>query len=590
MMRVYVVFSRAPGANGPNEPQASACAVPHGLKPRRTVGEEEPRGLKPAALWVASSTVGLVLFALTPALGAQSTLPTFADVTEQAGIRFKHSYGDHHLSNIVEGTGPGGAFFDYDGDGNLDIYLLNGCWLREVNDNLGRDLRGKLSNALYRNNGDGTFTDVTAKAGVGHRGYGMGVSAADYDNDGDVDLYVLNYGPNVLYRNNGDGTFTDVSSKSGLADPHWSLSAPWLDYDNDGDLDVYVANYLEYDAGKFRDFYPAAGYPGPLSYKAQADRFYRNNGDGTFTDVTERTGLHFPDGRAMSAVAADLNNDGRADIYVANDATPNCYYVGTGKGTFENETLLWGLAFGEGGQGASSMGPVIGDVDRNGLLDVLIPDMAYGCLLINKEGFFVDVTAPSNLAVICGQYTGWGGGLLDYDNDGYLDVFIANGNPHHEYSEEDVLVRNDHNGKFIDVADQSGPYFREKYVGRGAALADYDNDGDMDILVMNLNGPTKLLRNDGGNRNNWLTVAPQVAVAKVPAIGARVTITVGKTRMVHDVSGVVGYLSQSDTRAHFGLGKATEVDRVEIRWPDGQTTKLENVKANQILNVVQGAK
>ncbi len=532
----------------------------------------------------------LLICGLTSAGAAEPALPKFEDVTEQAGIRFKHSYGDHHLSNIVEGTGPGVVFFDYNGDGHLDLYFLNGCWLREVNDNLGRDLRGKLANALYRSNGDGTFTDVTEKAGVGDRGYGMGGSAADYDNDGDWDLYVLNYGPNIFYRNNGDGTFTDVSAKSGLNDPSWSLSAPWLDYDNDGDLDVYVANYLKYDAGKFRDFYPAAGYPGPLSYAAQPDRLYRNNGDGTFTEVTRQAGLYFPDGRSMSAVATDLNNDGRIDLYVTNDATPNCYFVNTGKGTFVNETMLWGLAFGEGGQGASSMGPVIGDVNRDGLLDVYIPDMAYGCLLINKGKWFADITAPSSLAVVCGQYTGWGGGLIDYDNDGYLDVFVANGNPHHEYTEEDVLLRNDHNGKFIDVAVQSGRYFFEKYVGRGAAFADYDNDGDMDILVMNLNGPAKLLRNDGGNRNHWLTIAPKLRGSKVEALGARVTVTVGKMRMVQEVSAVLGYLSQSDPRAHFGLGRAVKADLVEVRWPGGKTTRLKDVKAGQILAIIEGEK
>ena len=524
------------------------------------------------------------------ARAAEPPLPTFTDVTESAGIRFKHSYGDHHLSNIVEGTGPGGAFFDYDGDGHLDIYLLNGCWLREVNDNLGRDLRGKLSNALYRNNGDGTFTDVTARAGVGDQGYGIGASAADYDNDGDPDLYVLNYGPNVLYRNNGDGTFADVSSESGLADCRWSLSAPWLDYDGDGDLDVYVANYLEYDAGKFRDFYPAAGYPGPLSYQAQADRLYRNNGDGTFTDASVEAGVHFPDGRAMSAVVADLNNDGHSDIYVANDATPNCFFVADGKGKFKNETLRWGLAFGEGGQGASSMGPVIGDVNRDGLLDVYIPDMAYGCLLVNRGKWFVDVTAPSNLAVVCGQYTGWGEGLIDYDNDGLLDVFVANGNAHHEYTEEDVLLRNNGKGGFIDVATRSGAYFGEKHVGRGAAFADYDNDGDIDILVMTLNGPAKLLRNDGGNRNHWLTVDARLGRTRSPALGARVTVSVGKVKMVQDVIGAVGYLSQSDTRVHFGLGDTVRVDAVEVRWAGGRTTKLENVAADQILRVVEGAK
>ena len=536
------------------------------------------------------TSVVLFVFAASTSLAADPKLPVFTDVTEQAGIQFKHSFGDHALSNIVEGTGPGCAFFDYNSDGHLDVYLLNGCWLREVNDNFGRDLRGKLANALYRNNGDGTFIDVTTRAGVGDRGFGMGASAADYDNDGDVDLYVLNYGRNVLYRNSGDGTFVDVSAKSGLDDSYWSLSAPWLDYDNDGDLDVYVANYLEYDAGKFRDFYAAAGYPGPLSYKAQPDRLYRNNGDGTFTDVTQQAGLHFPDGRSMSAIATDLNNDGPIDIYVTNDATPNCYFINTGKGTFKDQALQWGVAFGEGGQGASSMGPVAGDVNRDGLLDLYIPDMGYGCLLLNKGQWFIDMTAPSNLAIACGQYTGWGGLLFDYDNDGYLDVFVANGNAHHEYTEEDVLMRNTGPGKsvkFIDVADQSGSYFREKYVGRGAACADYDNDGDVDVLVMNLNGPAKLLRNDGGNANHRLTVAPKLARTKAPAIGARVTVTVGTMRMIHEVGGVTGYLSQSDPRAHFGLARASKADRVEILWPDGRTTKLENVEANQILDIVQ---
>jgi hypothetical protein len=229
-------------------------------------------------------------------------------------------------------------------------------------------------------------------------------------------------------------------------------------------------------------------------------------------------------------------------------------------------------------------------VDRDGLLDLYIPDMAYGCLLLNKGQWFIDMTAPSNLAITCGQYTGWGGLLFDYDNDGYLDVFVANGNAHHEYTEEDVLMRNSGPGKpvkFVDVADQSGSYFREKYVGRGAACADYDNDGDIDVLVMNLNGPTRLLRNDSANTNHRLTIAPKLARTKVPALGARVTVTVGEMRMIHEVGGVTGYLSQSDPRAHFGLAQATKADRVEILWPNGRTTKLENVEANQILDIVQ---
>lgn len=529
----------------------------------------------------------VLTFQVAAAFGAAETLPVFTDVTKQAGINAKHCYGDFHLTNIVEGTGAGAMFLDYNGDGWLDIYFLNGCWLRNINDNRGRRLRAKLANCLYRSNADGTFSDVTTQAGVGDKGYGVGCSAADFDNDGDLDLYVLNYGPNVFYRNNGDGTFTDISQSSGLADPNWSLSSPWFDYDNDGDLDVYVANYLEYDSGKFRSYYAAAGYPGPLSYNGQPDALYRNNGDGTFTNVTKEAGVYQPNGRAMSATVADLNNDGFLDVYVPNDAMENYYFRNTGNGTFENEGLVTGLAFGEGGQGVSSMGPAVGDVDRDGWLDIYIPDMGYGCLLMNRKDYFEDRTTPTNLAIVSGQYTGWGGILVDYDCDGYLDVFVANGNAHHEYTEEDVLMRNDGTGNFVDVADRSGPYFREKYVGRGATYGDYDNDGDLDLLVVNLNDAPKLLRNDGGSRNNWLTIEAKLAGGKTDAVGARITVTAGSLTQLKDLIPVTGYLSQADPRCHFGLGKANKADTVEIRWPDKRTTKLTDVEANQILAVVQ---
>jgi len=529
----------------------------------------------------------VLAFQITTGYGATQELPVFTDVTEEAGINIKHSYGDFDLSNIVEGTGAGAMFFDYDSDGWLDIYFTNGCWLKNVNDNRGRKLRNKLANSLYRNNGDGTFKDVTEQAGVGDKGFGFGCSACDFDKDGDLDLYVLNYGPNVFYRNNADGTFTDISQASGLDDASWSLSAPWFDYDGDGDLDVYVANYLEYDSGKFRSYYAAAGYPGPLSYRGQPDSLYRNNGDGTFSDVTRQAGLFEPNGRAMSATAADLNNDGFLDLYVPNDAMENYYFRNTGKGTFESEGLMMGMAFGEGGQGVSSMGPAIGDVDRDGWLDIYVPDMGYGCLLMNRKDYFEDRTEPANLAVVCGQYTGWGGVLLDYDCDGYLDIFVANGNAHHEYTEEDVLMRNDGKGNFVDVADKSGAYFREKYVGRGATCGDYDNDGDLDILVINLNDTPRLLRNDGGNKNNWLIVEAKLPPGKSDAVGARVTVEVGSLRQVRDLIPVTGYLSQGDPRGHFGLGKALKADIVEIRWPDKRTVKLKDVNANQILKVIQ---
>lgn len=525
--------------------------------------------------------------ALISQCAAEEVLPVFTDVTEEAGITCKHSFGDFELDNIVEGSGAGATFFDFDRDGYLDIYLVNGCWHPDVSDSRGRSLRGKLANVLYRNQGDGTFVDVTKVAGVGHKGFGFAASSADYDGDGDADLYVLNYGPNVLYRNNGDGTFTDVTEESGLGDAHWSLSGAWFDYDSDGDLDVYVGNYLQYDRGKFRDYYPAAGYPGPLSYAGQQDAMYRNNGDGTFTDVTEEAGFVNPDGRAMSATVADLNGDGKLDVYVANDAMENYYYRNLGGGHFVEDGLVTGLSFGEGGQGVSSMGPTTGDVDRDQRIDVYIPDMGYGCLMLNRGEYFEDYTARSRLAIICGQYTGWGGVLFDYDNDGYLDVFVSNGNAHHEYSEEDVLLHNDGKGVFTDVAKDSGSYFNEKYVGRGAAYADYDNDGDLDLLVANLNDVPRLLRNDGGNRNHWLAVAPRLEGGKVDAVGARIRVTTGDLVQVRDLIPVTGYLSQSDPRAYFGLGKSEKADRIEILWPNGKTSSLSNVDSDQILTVVQ---
>ncbi len=514
-----------------------------------------------------------------------SPLPTFADVTAESGIEFKHSFGDFELTNIVEATGAGACFFDFDKDGNLDLYVVNGAWNEHINDNRGRKLKGMLSNRLYRGNGNGTFVDVTEKSKVGDTGFGFGCSAADADNDGDLDLYVLNYGPNVFFRNEGDGTFVDDSEASGLADGRMSLSAPWLDYDNDGDLDVYVANYLEYDEGAIRAYYAADGYPGPLSYGALPDALYRNNGDGTFTDVTKEAGLSKSGGRAMSATVADINNDGQVDIYVTNDATENYYFENKGEGTFEERGLYVGLAFGENGQGVSSMGPFFADVDRNGFLDVYIPDMTYSSLLMNQGSHFVDHTARSNIARICGQYTGWAGLVFDYDNDGYVDIFVANGNAHHEYTEEDVLLRNDGTGKFIDVSTRSGDYFKTKQVGRGATYGDVDNDGDMDVFIVNLNSEAKLLRNDGGNRNNWIGIVATVPELKRDAVGVRITVSVGSLRQIQDLIPVRGYLSQVDSRMHFGIGSAKQVDSIEIRWPDGKVQLLKNVSANQYLEV-----
>ncbi len=539
------------------------------------------RHLLPAA------AVILVLSGAAPA--AEPPLPQFAEVTQQAGITFQHSYGDIKMDNIVKASGGGAMFFDYDGDGWLDVYLCNGRYNPEICSNRGRNLRGKLRNALYRNNRDGTFTDTTEKAGVAGGGSAFGCSAADFDNDGDPDLLVLGFGPDEFYRNNGDGTFTDISQASGLNDPRWGLQAVWFDYDGDGLLDVYVVNYLKYDGTKI-PFYAPTGFPGPLTYQGEPDALYRNKGDGTFVEVTKEAGLFNPNGRGMGATVADLDNDGRLDIYVTNDAMANDFFQNLGGGKFAEDALVRGMAFGESGQGVSSMGPDAGDVDLDGWLDLYVPDMDYGCLMLNKKEYFQDVTTSYGLALMCGQFTGWGGLLFDYDNDGLLDVFVANGDAHKEFGEEATLARNVGKRKFVDVAKDSGPYFEEEFVGRGAACGDYDNDGDLDLLINNLNGPAKLLRNDGGNRNAWLTIAAKRTNGKSDAIGARISVTAGGQTQIRDLIPVRGYLSQSDPRPHFGLGQAAKADRVEIRWPDGRTTPLSEVPANQILTVVEPAK
>jgi hypothetical protein len=515
--------------------------------------------------------------------------PVFSEVGAQSGITWRRSFGDHELSNIVEGTGSGACVFDYDGDAVLDIYFPQGRWEKAVSDNRGRDLIDRLKNALYRGKGGFRFEDVTDEAGVAGRSFAFGCAAADYDDDGDEDLLVLTYHGPELYRNDGHGRFTEVTEGAGLQDPRWAVNAVWLDYDRDGDLDLFVANYLEYDEGKFRSFYAAAGYPGPLSYNGVASALRRNNGDGTFTDVTKAAGVSNPGGRAMSAVAADLDNDGWVDIYVANDSMENYYYENRRDGTFAERALELGLALGQNGQGVSSMGPTVADVDGDGNLDILIPDMDYGSLLSKQDRFYDDLIARSGLAVICGQYTGWGSVLFDYDNDGYPDVFIANGNAHHEYAEGAVLARNGGKGVFLDVARESGEFFQRKWVSRGATWADFDDDGNLDLVVVDTSGPPHLLRNLGGTKSHWLKLDVRTARGRT-AIGARVTLVAGGHRQIQDVIGVNGYLSQGDARAHFGLGPATEAERVEVRWPDGTTSVWTDVRADQVLRVAQGRK
>ncbi len=536
------------------------------------------------APWIACA---FLVSAMTAIAAAQPTLPQFVDVTASAGIGFVHSIGDNELSNIVESSGAGCVFFDYDNDGDLDIYLVNGRYLETVSSARGRHLAGKLKNSLYRNNGDATFTDVTEKAGVGDTGFGMAAVAADYDNDGDRDLFVTNYGRDSLYLNNGDGSFTDVTEKAGVGSELWSLGASFLDFDRDGLLDLYVGGYLVFDP-EYRNFYAAEAFPGPLSYQGQKDILYRNKGDGTFEDVTRAAGVYSTRGRAMGVTACDIDDDGDEDLYVANDGMENYLYRNRGNGTFEEVALRTGTAFGQNGEATSAMGPEFGDYDGDGLIDLLVPDMGYGCLYRNTgKGLFEEKSAEMGIAAVLGQYTSWSGNFLDYDHDGVLDVFIANGDAHHLEPEEDTLFRGAGGRPFVDVSAASGPAFKLKAVSRGSAAGDFDDDGDLDLLVLNLNGPARLYRNDGGNRGNWIMVRTVGTAGNRDGIGARIRVKSGGTTQVRDIRSSSGYLSQSDPRAHFGVGKSKKVDRIEVRWPSGRTSTLDNLKVNQVVTVTE---
>jgi len=523
----------------------------------------------------------------SPAVAEKADAPVLVDITAKAGITFSHSIGDDELSNIVESTGAGCAFFDFDGDNDVDIYLVNGRYLKGISSVKGRGLDGKLSNALYRNNGNGTFTDVTDQAGVGDRGFGMAVVSADYDNDGDADLFITNYDRDTLYRNDGDGTFTDVTDKAGVGSELWSVGATFADFDGDGLLDLFVGGYLVFDP-KYRFYYAAEAFPGPLAYKGQVDHLYRNRGDGTFEDVTKRAGLLTDDGRAMGVAACDVDDDGLQDIYIANDGMENYLWRNTGEGTFTNIALRTGTAFGQNGEATSAMGPEFGDYDLDGRMDLLVPDMGYGCLYRNTDrGYFEEKSAEAGLARSLGQYTSWSGNFADFDNDGWLDIFIANGDAHHLEAEEDILFRNDAGKRFVDVSASTGKDFQTKGVGRGSAVADVDDDGDLDLLVLNLNGAARLYRNDGGNTGHWLMIRTVGTSSNRDGIGARIRVTADGPTQTRDIRSSSGYLSQSDPRAHFGLGSATKATKVEIRWPSGITQIFTDVEANQVLVAIE---
>jgi len=510
----------------------------------------------------------------------------YQDITSYSGINFVHSIGDDELSNIVESSGGGAAFLDYDRDGYIDLYVCSGTWMEGVSSGEKPD---KLPhNHLYRNRYDGTFEDVTEKAGVGEPWYSMGVTVGDFNNDGYPDLYVTNYGPNVLLRNNGDGTFSDVTNRAKVSGGNeFSVGAAWLDYDNDGLLDLYVGNYLDFDPA-YKYYYAPDGFPGPLAYDSQKDVLYHNNGDGNFQDVTDSMGIVDTDGRAMGVGAGDYDMDGFMDIYVANDHTLNYLFHNEGGKKFIDRGTMSGTAFSQAGEATVSMSVDFADYNNDGLLDMFVSDDTYCSLYKNEgNGVYSDKSYPSGLSTVCAQFVGWSSTFVDYDNDGDVDIYKTNGALKHLYGHEDQLLENTGDGKFADVSLGRGEYFSKEYVGRGTCVGDFDNDGDMDVLVVNLNDSCRFLRNNKGNQNNWLMLHLTGTSSNRDGVGARIRISSGGKEQITLKKSTTGYISQNDPRLHFGLGKNELVEWIEINWPSGKLQRLENIRTNQILDVTE---
>ena len=457
-------------------------------------------------------------------------------------------------------------------------------------------------NALYRNNGDGTFTDVAVAAGIADKGYGMGCAAGDYNNDGFPDLYVTNFGANVFFHNNGDGTFTDVTTQTGTGDTRWGTSCAFVDYDNDSFLDLYVTNYVKYaiESDQVCMDKGVRVYCDPRLYEGELDILYHNNGDGTFTDVTESAGFSGATGRGLAIAWGDYDDDGDMDVYIANDADQNFLYRNNGDGTFTDVSLTAGVGFSEDGDAENGMGADFGDYDNDGYLDLVVTNFQdqTNTLYHNEGGgLFSDVSYASKIGTISLPYLAWGVSFCDYDNDGYQDLFIANGHLHENvqafnptgfYEQPNLLFCNNRDGTFDEVGTDSGSGMGLEKVSRGFAHSDYDNDGDLDLLVTNLKGAPDLLENRGG-QNTWLTLKLIGTHSNRDAIGARVKVTTGNLTQIREVRSGSSYLSQNDMRLHFGLGKYRQIDRIEIRWPSGLGEHLEGVKPNQNLTLVEGS-
>ena len=524
-------------------------------------------------------------------LQSETTIPVasddfFQEIGTQIGLDFIQSIGEEHLNNIIESSGGGAAFLDYDQDGYIDIYVCNGTWIEgftksEKPDNL-------PGNHLYHNLGNGTFADVTKRSGANDYGYGMGATIGDYNNDGYPDIFVSNYGPNILYKNNGNGTFTNVTKKAKVAGGNeCSVGAVWFDYDNDSFLDLYVGNYLNFDP-QYKYFYAPDGFTGPMAYESQADYLYHNNGDGTFEDVTKSMGIVDIDGRAMGVGAADYDDDGFIDVFVANDHTVNYLWHNDGGKGFTDRGTMSGTAFSQAGEATISMSVDFADFNGDGLLDLFKSDDTYCSLYENMgNGVFSDKSYSSGIAMAAAQFVGWSSSFVDYDNDGDVDIFKTNGALKHLYGHEDQIFENTGDGKFRDVSVECGSYFKEEYVGRGACLGDYDNDGDFDAYIVNLNNRGMFLRNNKGNQNNWILLNLVGTSSNRDGIGSVVKLTSGEKTQTAQKRSTTGYLSQNDPRMHFGLAKNNLIEKIEIKWLSGKVQVLENIKVNQILTVTE---
>ncbi len=524
-----------------------------------------------------------------------STPVEFVDVTKSAGINWGIKTLAPGARYLIETMGGGGGFIDYNGDGLLDIYLV--CYSQTPQP----DPNVKLRDVLYRNNGDGTFTDVTESAGIANSMIGMGMAVGDYNNDGWPDLYITGYGASKLYRNNGDGTFTDVTVQAGVNNKQWGTSAAFFDYDNDGYLDLYVCNYLRFDPdGKVPcQFFEGRPYCSISQFKGSSSVLYHNNHDGTFTDVSEKAGIANSIGKGLGVIALDYNNDGRMDIFQANDSSPYFLFRNNGNGTFSEVALEAGVALDPNGAARGGMGTDAEDIGGNGYPDIFVanfPGQGNAFFHNDGDGMFTETTYKMGLGTISLPMSGFGSRFFDYNNDGLVDLFVLNGHPFEPvnklvpgttYAERPFLFEN--TGKeFREVAAEHGEALKRLHVGRGLAVGDFDNDGDPDLLLMNSGEPPVLLRNDGGNRNHWLGVKLIGTKSNRDGIGAKVTVTAGALHRTKQLMGGTSYCSASDLRLLFGLGTNPKVNEVVVKWPSGQVSHLKNVSINQYITLKEG--